>query len=88
MKLKYSFEKMEIDGEIIAVPVGNNANELHSILNLNEVAMRILEMLHEEIAEKDIVSQLLLEFECDKDDAEKAVHSFLDQLREESLLDE
>ena len=88
MKLKYCFEKMEIDGDIVAVPVGENANELHSILNLNEVAMRILEMLHEDTTEKDIVSQLLLEYECGKDEAEKAVHSFVDQLRQESLLEE
>ena len=88
MKLKYSFEKMEIDGEIVAVPVGENANELHSVLNLNEVAMRILEMLYEEITEKDLVSRLLMEYESEKDEVEKAVHSFVEQLREENLLDE
>ncbi len=88
MKLKYRFEKMELDGEIVAVPVGENANELHSILNLNEVAMRILEMLHEDTTEKDIVSQLLLEYECERVEAEQAVHSFVEQLREESLLKE
>ena len=88
MKLKYSFEKMELDGEIVAVPVGENANELHSILNLNEVAMRILEILHEETSEKDIVSQLLLEYECEEYDVEKAVHTFITQLRQESLLKE
>ena len=79
---------MELDGDIVAVPVGENANELHSILNLNEVAMRILELLHEETTEKDLVSQLLLEYEGEKDDVEQAVHSFVIQLREESLLDE
>ncbi len=88
MKLKYHFEKMEIEDEIVAVPVGENANELHSVLNLNEVAMRILELLHEETTEEEIVSHLLLEYEGEKAAVEKAVQSFVAQLRQENLLEE
>lgn len=87
MKLKYSFEIMELDDEIVAVPVGRNANELHSILNLNEVGKRIIEILHEEITEEDLVSRLLSEYVGAKDDVEKAVHLFVEQLRQEKLLD-
>lgn len=88
MKLKYRFEKMEIDDEIVAVPVGENASELHSVLNLNEVAMRILELLHEETTEEELVSQLLLEFEGEKTAVEKAVQSFVAQLSQENFLEE
>ena len=48
MKSKYTFEKLELDGQIVAVPVGDNASDLHAVLNLNEEAMRILELLKEE----------------------------------------
>ena len=86
MKLKYRFEKMEIDGEIVAIPVGLDTNELHAFLYLNEVAMRILDLLHEETTEQDIVSKLLLEYSGEKNKIEEAVHSFVNQLNQEGLL--
>ena len=88
MKLKYRFEKMEIDGEIVAVPVGENAAELHAVLNLNEVAMHILELLDENTTEENIVAQLLLEYAGDKTAIQQAVHAFIDQVRQEGFLDE
>ena len=88
MKLKYRFEKMELDDEIVAVPVGDNATELHAVLNLNEVAMRILELLSEETTEQIIVAKLMEEYASDKDKVEQAVHAFIEQLHQEGLLDE
>ena len=48
MKSRYVFEKVELDGEFVAVPVGEGAAELHAVLNVNEEAMRILELLQKE----------------------------------------
>ena len=53
MKSKYTFEKMELDGQIVAVPVGENASDLHAVLNLNEEAVSILECLKEETTEQE-----------------------------------
>lgn len=88
MKSKYLFEKMELDDEIVAVPVGDGASELHAVLNLNEEAMRILELLQEETTEQDIVSQLLREYEGSEEEIRPLVHAYIDQLREEGLLEE
>ena len=87
MRLKYMFEKMELDGGIIAVPVGAGATELHAVLNVNEEAMRILELLQEETTEEGIVDQLLKEYEGDKEEIASLVHAFIDQLRREDLLE-
>ncbi len=88
MKSKYYFEKMELDGEIVAVPVGENAADLHAVLNLNEEAMRILELLREETTEENIVAQLLKEYTCEKEEIAPLVSTYIDQLRQGGLLEE
>ena len=88
MKSKYTFEKMELDDEIVAVPVGRNSNQFHAILNLNEEAMRILELLSDEITEEQIVSCLLKEYDGTEAYISSLVHQFIEQLRCEDLLDE
>lgn len=86
MKSKYILEKMELDGEIIAVPVGENASELHAVLNLNEEAMRILELLQQETTEDEIMDVLLQEYAGDPEEIRAYVRQFLKKLEEEGLL--
>lgn len=88
MKSKYTFEKMELDGEIVAVPVGEGAAELHAVLNVNEEAMRILELLQEETTEENIVAQLLKEYEGKKEEIAPLVSAYIRQLFQEGLLEE
>ena len=88
MKSKYRFEKMKLDGEMIAVPVGESAAELHAVLNVNEEAIRVLELLQEETTEEDIVDQLMKEYEGEKEEISSLVNVFIDQLRREELLAE
>lgn len=86
MKSKYTLEKMELDGEIVAVPVGENASELHAVLNLNEEAMRILELLQQETTEDEIMDTLLKEYTGDPEEIRAYVRQFLKKLEEEGLL--
>ena len=88
MKSKYTFEKMELDGEIVAVPVGENGAELHAVLTVNEEAMRILELLAEETTEESIVAQLLTEFAGEREEIASLVSAYIEQLRQEGLLEE
>lgn len=88
MKNKYIFERMELDGSIVAVPVGENAADFHAVLNLNEEAMRILEILKDDVTEQDIVSKLLLEYDATEEQITPLVHGFIEQLRQEGLLEE
>lgn len=87
MKSKYTFEKMELDGQIVAVPVGENASDLHAVLNLNEEAMRILELLKEETTEDKIVEQLLKEYESTEEELKPMVHTYIEKLIEEGLIE-
>ena len=88
MKSKYMFEKMELDDEIVAVPVGKGASELHAVLNVNEEAMRILELLQVETTEEAIVSKLLSEYEGTKEEIQPLVNAYIEQLRNEGFLEE
>ena len=88
MKSKYIFEKMELDGEIVAVPVGESAAELRAVLNVNEEAMRILELLQEETSEEEITKKLLTEYEGTEEEIRPLVHGFIDRVRKEGFLEE
>lgn len=88
MKCKYLFEKMELDGQIVAVPVGEGADELHAVLNVNEEAMRILEFLQEDTTEEEIVSRLLSEYEGTAESIAPLVKAFVEHIRQEGLIEE
>lgn len=88
MKIKYLFERMELDGEIVAVPVGDRASELHAVLNLNEEAMRIIELLGNDTTEERIVSRLLSEYDCTEEEIAPLVHAFIEQLRQNGFIEE
>ena len=79
---------MELDGEIVAVPIGRNAKDFHAVLNVNEEAMRILELLQEETNEQQIVSQLLLEYDGTEEEIRPLVHTYLEELHRAGLLQE
>ena len=88
MKSRYTFEKMELDGEIVAVPVGESAENLHAVLTLNEEAMRILELLQKETTEEGIVAQLMKEYAGEREEIAPLVSAYIEQLRREGLLEE
>ncbi len=86
MKLKYTFEMMEIDDQLMAVPVGDGADEFHGILKLNASAASIFELLKEEKSEEEIVEALKEEYE-DSKELTSYVHEYLGQLKEEGFLE-
>ena len=55
MKAKYTFEIMELDDGMVAVPVGNDSEQFHGVLKVNETAVFILKLLEHETTEDDIV---------------------------------
>ncbi len=86
MKAKYTFEIMEIDDQMMAVPVGEEADELHGILKLNESAAAILELLKEETSEEEIVQKLLEKYESSEEELKNYVHDYLAELEEAGIL--
>ena len=87
MKLRYEFSVMEMDGEYMAVPVGENAGSFNGMLRMNEVSAEILDLLKEDTT-PEAVHRILRERYPDSDDREigEALASFLNQLIREGLL--
>ena len=87
MKLRYEFSVMEMDGEYMAVPVGENAGTFNGMLRMNEVSAEILDLLKEDTT-PDAVHRILRERYPDSDDREigEALAAFLNQLIREGLL--
>ena len=87
MKLRYEFSVMEMDGEYIAVPVGENAGSFNGMLRMNEVSAEILDLLKEDTT-PEAVHRILRERYPDSDDREigEALTAFLNQLIREGLL--
>ncbi len=87
MKLKYTFEIMEIDDQLMAVPVGEKADELHGIVKLNKTASSIFECLKEDVSEEEIVEKLYESYESSLDELKEDVHSYLGELKEAGLIE-
>ena len=56
MKLRYEFSVMEMDGEYMAVPVGDNAEQFNGMLRMNDVSAGILDLLKEDTTEQAVIA--------------------------------
>lgn len=61
-KLKYKFEKLELDGNIIAVPIGENASQFRGVIKLNDTGAKILDMLKDDVSEEKIIEELATQY--------------------------
>lgn len=87
MKCKYVFEKMEIDDQIMAVPLNTENEEFHGVLRLNETAAAIIDLLQEETTEEDIIENLLKAYEGDRNEITSYVQACLEQLKEAGIVE-
>ena len=88
MKLKVGFESVDMGEEIIMVPIGPNAHQIHGILKLNVSAREICDLLTNDTNEEAILSFLSEKYENDAESLKKYVHVVVDTLRNNGLLEE
>ena len=88
MKLTMDFEILDLADELVAVPVGDNADGFHGVLKLNEEAAAIIRLLGQETTAEQIADELLKEYSVSKEELLSYINSFVDQLRSNNLLAE
>lgn len=88
MKLKNEMLLREVAGEIIAIPVGKTALNFNGMICLNEVSAEIWKGLQEEQSKEEILERILQEFEVSREEAAADLEEFLQQLRQNDLLEE
>ncbi len=86
MRLKYTFEIMELEDQMVAVPVGEGASEFHGVIKMNETVGAILELLKIDIDEAEIINVLGNRYEVSQEILRKDVHNTLEKFKEEGLL--
>ncbi len=77
-----SFVFRKIADEYILVPIRQNVGDLESIYTLNETAARIWELIDEKTKVREIIENMVGEFEVTPEEAEKDIMENLRQLEE------
>ena len=88
MKLKYTFEAVDMGDEIIFVPVGAGAAEVSGVLKLNAEGQEIADMLKVDTTPEKTVDALAAKYENDRATLAKYVSGVVAQLRDAGLLEE
>ena len=86
MKLKYSFEIVDMGNEIIAVPVGNNADQIKGVIKLNKEGLEIFNLLKVDSSEDSIIHDLIGKYENAPESIDSYVHGFVTYLKQQGLL--
>ena len=87
MKAKYSFEIMDLDDGLVAVPVGGESCQFNGVLKVNETAAAILKMLEQETSEEQIVNDLLKEYTGDPEEIRGYVREYIETLKTEGVVE-
>ena len=88
MRLKYTFEIMELDDNMVAVPVGDGSAAFQGVIKLNDTAAAIFALLKEETTEEAVVDAMAKEYDIDRETLASDVHNYLTTFREKELLAE
>lgn len=88
MKLKYTFETMELDDDTVAVPVGEGSEQFQGVVKLNKTGAIIFDMLKEDISEEAIVEAIEEKYNASRETISADVRKYIDIFREKGLLSE
>lgn len=86
MRLKYTFEMMELDDSIIAIPLGTGATEFRGVIKLNDTAAFMLNLLKNEITEEQLVKAVAKEYDMPCDFLVDDVKQYLNEFNERKML--
>ena len=88
MRLKHSFEIVDVGDEIIAVPVGDSAAKMHAVLKFNKTGREVFALMQEPTTEKEIVNTLSEKYPNQLESLTTYVHTFVQHFRDWGLIEE
>lgn len=88
MKLKSTFEPVDMGDEIVMVPVGKDAGKVRGIIKLDAAGKEIFDLLIAYDDEDEIIRLLSAKYENDRETLMKYVCKVKTMLRENSLVEE
>ena len=86
MHIRYAFEMMQLEDEIVAVPVGKDATDFCGVVKLNDTAAFVFNHLKEDTSEEAVLDALEEEYEATREDLKADLSKCLAQFQEKGLL--
>ena len=80
MRLNKDFEIVEVAGENMAVPLGEEAASLNGVVALSSAAAYLLRQLIEDRTREELLELLLQEYDVKPEVAEEDLSKFLEEL--------
>ncbi|MDY5376783.1 MAG: PqqD family protein [Eubacterium coprostanoligenes] len=88
MKIKKGFTVRNIAGSDIVVPVGNAEKIFNGMITLNESGAFFWNALLKDTTVNEVVKKVTSEYDVDEERAKADVEKFIEQLRENNLIEE
>lgn len=88
MKIKKGFTVRNIAGSDIVVPVGNAEKIFNGMITLNESGAFFWNALLKDTTVDEVVKKVTSEYDVDEERAKSDVEKFIEQLRENNLIEE
>lgn len=87
MKIHPDFTIQKVGSSYVAVPVGESSKHFHGMLQLNETAAFLWNLMAErDLSEEGLTDALLAEYNIDRETAARDVHRIVTQLSENGIL--
>lgn len=88
MKIKKGFTVRNIAGSDIVVPVGNAEKIFNGMITLNESGAFFWNALLKDTTVDEVVKKVTSEYDVEEERAKADVEKFIEQLRENNLIEE
>ena len=87
MKIHPDFTIQKVGSSYVAVPVGESSKRFHGMLQLNDTAAFLWNLMVErDCTEEDLTTALLAEYQVERELAARDVHRIVTQLSENGIL--
>jgi len=87
MKMKKDFSIIEVGGDYMAIPVGENVATFGGTVVLNEVSAFILKAMSKPVTEEELLNKMLNEYDIDIDTATRDLKEIIDMYKEYGLIE-
>lgn len=89
MKLKYNFVTNEVADKIVAVAVGDDLEKFNGFVKMNDVGAEIFEILKNDVTLEEVIKLMLEKHpEATQEEAKETVEGFINQLKENGVVEE
>ena len=82
MKFKYELDMIDMGDKVVAVPVGDGANDIQGVFKLNKAGKEVIYLLKTLESEEAVVRELKKKYDGSTQDIERFVHGFVLKLQE------